>query len=119
MRNMVSEARIPLAAIEQMALRQVLAVRAGDRRFVSPAIGRSLRSISKQGNAAPDPVANYADFVEQRIRTRIEGARERSGIAMTSDEQVALGSAVRLDWAWPELVGLVVTGVGFVLALFL
>ena len=43
----------------------------------------------------------------------------RSGRALTSDEQLALGSAVRRDWAWPELVGLVVTGVGFLLALFL
>ena len=38
---------------------------------------------------------------------------------LMSDEQLALGSAVRRDWAWPELVGLIVTGVGFVLALFL
>ena len=118
MRNMVSEAEIPLAAIEQVALRQVLAVRAGNRRFVSPAIGRSRKSISRQGYAAPDPVANYTDFVEQRIRTRMDDARARSG-ALTSDEQLALGSAVRRDWAWPELVGLVVTGVGFLLALFL
>ena len=119
MRNMVTEVRIPLAAIEEMALRQVLAVRVGDRRFESPAIGRSLRSIVKHGNAPPDPVANYPDFVEERIRARMEGARERSGIAMKSDDQVALGSDVRLAWAWPELVGLVVTGLGFVVALLL
>ena len=119
LRNMVSEAEIPLASIEQLVLRQVLAVRAGDRRFVSPAIGRTLRSIRKQGAAPPDPLANYADFVEERIRTRMEGARARSGIALMSDEQLALGSAVRRVWAWPELVGLIVTGVGFVLALLL
>jgi hypothetical protein len=119
MRNMVTEVRIPLAAIEDMALRQVLAVRVGDRRFESPAIGRSLRSIVKQGSAPPDPVANYPDFVEERIRARMESARERSRIAMKSDEQVALGSDVRLDWAWPELVGLIVTGLGIVVALFL
>ena len=97
----------------------MLAVRAGNRRFVSPAVGRSLRSIRKQGYVAPDPAASYPDFVEQRIRTRIDGARARSDIALTSEEQLATGSAVRRDWAWPELVGLLVTGIGFVLSLLL
>jgi hypothetical protein len=119
MRNMVSDAKIPLASIEQLALRQVLAVRAGHRRYVSPAVGRSVWSMRRHGDSAPNPLANYPDFVEERIRARMDEARERSGITMMSDEQLALASDVRLDWAWPELVGLVVTGVGFGFALFL
>jgi hypothetical protein len=117
LRNMVTEAKIPLAAIEQLGLRQVLAVRAGDRRFVSPAVGRSLRAMRKDAGTAPDPISNYCDFVEERIRYRMEDARARSGIALMSDEQLALASGVRREWAWPEALALVVTGVGFVLTL--
>jgi hypothetical protein len=47
MRNMLHTVRIPLVAIETVAVRQVLAVTAGERRFVSPAIGRTLRQIVK------------------------------------------------------------------------
>lgn len=47
MRNMLHTAWIPLAAIETVAVRQVLAVTAGERRFVSPAIGRTLRQTVK------------------------------------------------------------------------
>ncbi len=47
MRNMLSTISIPLAAIEQVAVRQVCAVRAGDRRFVSPAVGRSIRELRR------------------------------------------------------------------------
>jgi hypothetical protein len=117
LRNMVTEAKIPLASIERLGLRQVLAVRAGDRRFVSPAIGRSLRSMRRASGTAPDPVASYADFVEERIRHRMEDARARAGIAMMSDEQAALAAGVRREWAWLEFAALAVTGVGFVLAL--
>jgi len=117
MRNMLSEATIPLAAIDRLGLRTVLAVRAGDRRFVSAAIGRTLRSMRREAGSAPDPVANYADFIEQRIRQRMEDARSRSGIALMSEEQQALAAAVRREWAWVEIAALVVSGVGFVVAL--
>ena len=43
MRNMFSTVRVPLAAIEQITVRQVVAVRAGDKRYVSPAVGKSWR----------------------------------------------------------------------------
>ena len=52
MRNMLHTVRIPLAAIEQVAVRQVLAVSAGEQRFVSPAIGRSFRQTMKSNRKA-------------------------------------------------------------------
>src|SRR5688572_13270649 len=43
LRNVVETVRLPLAAIEALAVRQVLAVRAGDKRYVSTALGKSWR----------------------------------------------------------------------------
>jgi hypothetical protein len=119
LRNMVTEAQVPLVAIEQLRIRQVLAVRAGERRFVSPGIGRSLRAMRKSAGAPPDPVSSYADFVEERIRQRMDDERAKSGIALMSDEQQRLAAGIQVEWAWPELAALVLTGVGFVLALIL
>ena len=114
LRNPVSEARIPLAAIEQLHLRQVLAVRAGDRRFVSPAVGRTRRSL--RSTAAADPGGSYPDLVEDRIQRGMVDARTRAGVALRSDEQAALAEGVRRRWAWPEIVALIVAAAGFAVA---
>jgi hypothetical protein len=122
MRNMLSTISIPLAAIEQVAVRQVCAVRAGDRRFVSPVVGRSAREIRRghtPDNAPPLPDVAYADFVEDRIRILAEEARVEAGVGLMSDEQVALASGVRREWAWLEIAALGVTLVGFVVTLVL
>ena len=47
LRNMLSTIYIPLAAIEEVAVRQVLAVRAGDKRYVCAGVGRTLRQAMK------------------------------------------------------------------------
>ena len=51
MRNMLETVHVPLAAIEQLAVRQVLAVRAGDRRYVSTVVGRPLRKAMRPGRS--------------------------------------------------------------------
>ena len=122
MRNMLHTAHIPLAAIEQVAVRQVLAVSAGERRFVSPAIGRSLRQTLKSNrtqDAQPAATQSYPVFVEERISQLADDARSQRGVRRFSEEQVALGAGVRKTWAWPELVGLVVLGIAFLVSLFL
>ena len=43
MQNMLETVHVRLAAVEEMAVRQVLAVRAGDRRLVSTVVGRTWR----------------------------------------------------------------------------
>ena len=43
MRNLVETVHIRLAAVEEMAIRQVLAVRVGEQRFVSTVVGRTWR----------------------------------------------------------------------------
>lgn len=122
MRNMLSTIAIPLAAIEQVAVRQVCAVRAGNRRFVSPAVGRSMAEVRRDRTAKeakPLPDIAYAEFVEDRIRFLAEEARVQAGVGLMSDEQVALAAGVHRQWAWLEIAALVVTLVGFVVTLVL
>jgi hypothetical protein len=120
LRNMLETITIPLAAVEELAVRQLLAVRAGERRYVSPALGKSRRQLRKpasggakalggrRGDRAAQVSVDYADFVEGRIRQRMEDARAARGIRVGSTEQVALASEVRRSPAWPELAGVIV-----------
>ena len=116
MRNMLDTVWIPLAAIETVVVRQVLAVGAGDSRYVSPAIGHTMRQTFKTSHGAPrkDATESYPVFVEERIYQLAEDARARLGIRRYSDEQVALARSVRRDLAWPEIVVLAVASVVFV-----
>ncbi len=120
LRNMLMTESVPLGAIEEVAVRRVLAVRAGDRRFVSPAISRSLRQTLRP-KKSDQPVPSYPDFVEERIRTAAADHRARLGIRGLSDEQEALARQARREPAWPELGALAVAVmlllVGLVLAL--
>ncbi|PVG84792.1 hypothetical protein DDE18_04155 [Nocardioides gansuensis] len=120
MRNMVETTSIPLAAIEGLAVRQVLAVSAGDRRYVSPVVGRPLRKLVRPlkepaaGKAAETP---YADYVEDVLRQRVDAARSAAGVRRGSPEQLALAAGVRREPAWLPIV--LITGgvVAFVVTL--
>jgi hypothetical protein len=108
MRNMLETVHLPLAAIEEMAVRQVLAVSAGDRRYVSTAVGKSWRKSLKSsvpGGREPEGDRRvtdlpYVDFVEQRLRQRVDDAREAAGVRRGSGEQLALAAGVRRERAW-------------------
>lgn len=107
MRNMLETVHVPLAAVEQVAVRQVLAVRVGDKRYVSTVVGRPLRKVIRTPRAsgaptddAPGPELPYADFVEQRLHTLMEAARTAAGVRSLSDEQLALARDVRREPAW-------------------
>jgi hypothetical protein len=118
MRNMLDTITLPLASIEQIAVRQVLSVRAGDRRYVSSAVGKSWRQAMKRDRERePGADAPYAVFVEERLAQLAENARSTQGIALMSDEQLELARSVRREWAWPEIVLLAFTALGFVVAL--
>lgn len=125
LRGMLDTVSLPLASIEEVSVRQVLAVRAGHKRYVSAAVGRSLRQVvrSRSGSApaSPEPPGqvSYPDFVEERIRQLGEDARARAGIERYSDEQVALAADVRRAPAWPEIVALVLSVTAFVVTLLL
>ena len=121
MRNMFDTVRIPLAAIETVAVRQVLAVGAGDARYVSPAIGQSWRRTVKAGHAARKPAAAepYPGFVEERIRQLAQDAQARLGVRRYSAEQAELAKGIRRQPAWVEIGVLVLAGLVFVVSLFL
>lgn len=112
LRNMVDTVRVPLAAVEDVVVRQVLAVRAGDRRFTSPAVGRTRRQLSREaaqsGGAAAERAQDQAFglFVQERIRERARNERERLGIRVASAEQVALAERARRVPAVPEIAWL-------------
>ena len=122
MRNMLETVRIPLGAIERIAVRQVLAVSAGEQRYLSPAVGRTRKQAiqsNRPTDPAADPAQSYPAFVEERIARLAENARARSGIAMLSDEQLELARGVRRHRAWPEITGLVFSAIAFGVALAL
>ena len=104
---MVEHVRLPLAAIEDLAVRQVLAVQVGERRYVSTAVGKSWRKAmvgdrdaSRKDVERPVTEIPYADYVEQEIRQRMEQARAEAGVGLLSDEQLALAAGVRREPAW-------------------
>ena len=120
MRNMFSTVWVPLVAVEQVVVRQVVALKAGDQRFVSPSVGKSWRQTLKSSKEPkPGATQSYPAFVEERLHQLTEEARAKSGVKLLSDEQLALADGVRRSWAWPEIAVLVVTFVGFVVALII
>ena len=137
LRGMFQTDRIPLAAIDRVVITQVLAVSAGGKRYVSPAIGHSVRDtamarrrpggLEQQGIDALEAQANavsagargaYQAHVEERIRQVSREARERAGVGPGTAEQEALAE-VRRTWAWPEIAGTVVLAAAFVIWLAL
>jgi hypothetical protein len=135
LRNMASTIHLPLASIEEVAVRQVMAVRAGGTRYVCAGVGRTMRQAMKgsavqrareemgglRGEVARatvrEPGMNYADFVELRIQELVNEDLMRRGIKRFSPEADELAKQVRRERAWPELGALVVTAAFFVVAL--
>lgn len=124
MRNMLETIQIRLVAVEELAVRQVLAVRAADRRWVSTAVGRSLRKTMGSGRrstAVLDGKAatsvKYVDFVEERLHLLINDARTAAGIRPGSPEQLAVPDAVRREPAWGPIALIAVAAVALLVTL--
>lgn len=123
MRNMLETVHVPLTEIEDVAVRQVLVVRADGRRFVSPAVGRTRRQLGRDAMLSGDQArqlaeASYGAFVEERIRSRAADALARSGSGPSPSEQPP-AAVVRRQPAWPEIIALSGTAVAFVVTLLL
>ena len=133
LRNMLSTVRIPLATIEEIAVQQVLAVRAGERRYVCAGAGRTLRTVMKgsrlqkartqasslTGEYFPEIERgiDYGDYVETRVRELIRADRSRRGItSVFSPQAEELRAHIRRDWAWPEIAAFVVAAALVVVA---
>ena len=112
MRSMFHTDTIPLRAVERVVVGQVLAVFAAGRRFVSAAIGYSTRQTIKNrteartGRGEPATAMDtYQVFVEERLTQLAQEDRERY-----DDGE----SEPRRTFAWPEIAGVLVLVVAFV-----
>lgn len=126
LRTMVERQRLPLAAIENVAVGQVLAVRVGDKRYVSTAISKPWRKAlvasRKDKRTPPDKApaeVPYADYVEAEIRNRMDHAREVTGVALLSDDQLALAAGVGRQPAWLPIGLLTASVLGFAITVLL
>ncbi len=105
LRGPVSTTYLPLAAIEEIGMGQVLAVRAGGRRYVSGAVGRSRREAGRDDRINPGAAVglSYGGYVEERLRGLVADAMVFAHVKRYSPEQAALAEGVRRTWAWPEI----------------
>lgn len=117
MRNLAETVHIRLAAVEELAVRQVLAVRAGDRRHVSTVLGRTWRkAIVTRGSGpqadGPTEGMAYVDWAEHRLHELVDAARTRAGVRSGSKEQLALPDQVRRE---PAVVPVALVAIAVVL----
>lgn len=123
MRNLAETVHIRLAAVEEMAVRQVLAVQAADRRWISTVVGRPWRKVVRtlptttSGEATPLDGMPYADFVENRLHDLVDSARATAGVRPGSPEQLALPDAVRRERAWVPIALIAVASVALLITL--
>jgi hypothetical protein len=142
LRTLFETVSIPLGSIETAIVRRYLLVRSGGRKYICPALSRSLRKTMRAetrwqppqllspsagmerigdsgsgSDAGPDHDLAYADFVEWRIAQLAADDRARRGIEERSEEEYELGSQVVRRTAWPEIAILAVLAVAFVVAI--
>jgi len=129
--NMLRDTVVPLAVVDDVAVRQALHVWVDERRYVCVGIGRSMRSLMSGGaprrsmpgfgrldemaarveNAHPrDGATSYAEYVETRLHELVSTARR---------EEAAQEGQVRPRLALVPVVLLVVSVVAFAGSLYL
>ncbi|MFT4083468.1 MAG: hypothetical protein QM638_12870 [Nocardioides sp.] len=111
--HLYSTQRLPIAAVEQVAVGRTTAVSVGGRRYLSGAVSRPRRQV----RSARPRETTYPDYVEQRLTDAASLARHEAGIAPRSAEQRALADQVTRSWDWPLIVVNVVLVVAFVVTL--
>ena len=141
LRTLLETVSIPLASVDTVVVRRYLLVRSGGRKYICPAIGRSLRKTVRtemrwggqqlmspglseeaisRGTMKTDVAEAgmaYPDFVEQRISQLAANDRARRGIEERSEEEYELGAQVVRRTAWRELGVLAALAVAFVVTL--
>ncbi|QYJ04345.1 hypothetical protein KUV85_01305 [Nocardioides panacisoli] len=104
---------LPLAAMGSFAVGRVLECRVDGKRYVSAAIGRTVREVRRDRSKPVGEVndKSYGAFVERRISELQENARQRVGDADPG--------GVRRSRAWPEILATVGAAVALGVTLFL
>ncbi|WP_036554735.1 hypothetical protein [Nocardioides insulae] len=114
MRGMLSTTYLPLAGVENVTVRQVLALWVGGKRYISAAIGHSYLKVARarrHPHGEPAQLSKdllYPDHVADSIDHRSKLAMHDAGLKPHTEAQAALAAQVRRTWAWPEIAGLVV-----------
>lgn len=117
LRQMFSTTWIPLAAIQDITVRQMTIIRVADRKYDTPALARPRTSLRQRLRwAAPDHTA--MDHLKERLDKAATSARKRAKVGEWSEEQAALADGIRSQWSWP-LIGLASVGVLAVVVAFL
>ncbi|NYI75434.1 hypothetical protein [Nocardioides panzhihuensis] len=116
--HLFSTVRFPMAALESVSVGRTLGAYAGGRTYVSGAVGRPLREAVKK-KRDHKPLSNHADFIEERLNSLAQDARDRRRIKKDSDEQFALAEDVRRSWDWPLIAATAAVAVTFVVLLVL
>jgi hypothetical protein len=133
LKNSVRDAHVPLAAVDEVAMGQMLNLWVGDERFVCIGIGQSLREdlktrrrkqdVTGGGNrlsqltlmaerASTDERAmSYQTFVVTRLEELVEQAKR--------EPAPGAHPPARYVVAWPEVGVLAATGLAFLLSFFL
>ncbi|WP_183092478.1 hypothetical protein [Nocardioides stalactiti] len=115
-----SDVTVPLAAVEDVVVRQWLSVQVGGQSFTTVGVSRSHRQgvrDDRKGDATFDK--SYGAIVEARLRSLAVSARDRQGVRPDSAEQAALAEQVRRTPARVELALLAVLGVALAVTLAL
>jgi hypothetical protein len=107
LRGVFSTTSIRLAAINSVAIQQMLTVFVGEQVHRSAAIGRGWRQVARanspaqRGTTTVDPAnpAHIADFVEHRLNALVE--QSRSEIRPATDQSGATERDVQQRWSWP------------------
>jgi hypothetical protein len=124
--NQVSDWHLPLAGVEDVAVRHTLNVWVGDRRYTCSGIGRPSRQMIRGRGGTPSSIfarrdtrtgagdaanigqVDYASFVEARID-------ELARLARREREEAP---AVRRKWALPELAAVGALSLALLVSLF-
>lgn len=107
-RGMFSDVRLPVVRVEEVRVVRYFEARADGQRFISPAVGRSLRKTLSSDQR--DPVSVYADMVEDVVRARISDAKALL-------RQGGTPRTVRRTWARFEIAAAIAAAVLFVIFL--
>lgn len=89
LRGIGSITRLPLGRVRKLAVQQVFAVWVGEKRYVSPAVGRSRRQVLRPRKAVQGRM-HPADAVEDAVRAAMR-------------DTVGTAEPVTRTWDWPVI----------------
>jgi hypothetical protein len=133
LKNSVRDAHVPLAAVDEVAMGQMLNLWVGDERYVCIGIGQSLREDLKTRRRKQDVTGGGSRLTQLTLKAERASTDERAMsyqtfIVTRLEELVEQAKRepapepyppARYVVAWPEVAVLAATGLAFLLTFFL